>query len=295
MTRRVVITGLGTRQRLRPRRRRPPGRPSWRAAAAWAASPASIPKCLDMPCQIAAELKDFDPLEYFAEARAQEARPDDPVRPRRGRIEAWDGRRASSDAHGFDPERAGAIIGTGIGGLDSIEQTHTTIMEKGPQRVSPYFVPAHDGQRHRGQHEHPVQPAGARTSSRRRPAPRATTPWRSPIRSIRGGESDMMLHGRRRGDHHVDGHGGLQLDARHVHAQRRAREGEPAVRQGPRRLRHGRGRRHPASSRSSSTPSSAARTIYAEVLGAGHDGRRAPHHGARPGRARARRGPWRWR
>ena len=35
----------------------------------------------------------------------------------------------------------GAIIGTGIGGLDTIEETHTTIMEKGPQRVSPFFVP----------------------------------------------------------------------------------------------------------------------------------------------------------
>ena len=45
------------------------------------------------------------------------------------------------DATDEEIEMGGAIIGTGIGGLDSIEITHTTIMEKGPQRVSPYFVP----------------------------------------------------------------------------------------------------------------------------------------------------------
>jgi len=38
-------------------------------------------------------------------------------------------------------ERIGVSIGTGIGGIDSIEKQHQTLMDKGPRRVSPFFVP----------------------------------------------------------------------------------------------------------------------------------------------------------
>ena len=37
--------------------------------------------------------------------------------------------------------RVGVLIGSGIGGLPMIEDTHATITEKGPRRVSPFFVP----------------------------------------------------------------------------------------------------------------------------------------------------------
>ncbi|MGM0632304.1 MAG: beta-ketoacyl-ACP synthase II [Pseudomonadota bacterium] len=45
------------------------------------------------------------------------------------------------ESHGFDPERAGAAIGSGIGGLPAIEQTAETIRTSGPRKVSPFFVP----------------------------------------------------------------------------------------------------------------------------------------------------------
>lgn len=41
-----------------------------------------------------------------------------------------------SNAHRF-----GCIVGSGIGGLGSIEETHNTLLSKGPRRISPFFVP----------------------------------------------------------------------------------------------------------------------------------------------------------
>ncbi|MDR0293917.1 MAG: beta-ketoacyl-ACP synthase II [Oscillospiraceae bacterium] len=40
-----------------------------------------------------------------------------------------------------DPYRAGVIVGSGIGGMETYEEQHTILMEKGPGRVSPFFVP----------------------------------------------------------------------------------------------------------------------------------------------------------
>ena len=38
-------------------------------------------------------------------------------------------------------ERVGVVIGSGIGGLPLIERTHSTMLERGPDRVSPFFIP----------------------------------------------------------------------------------------------------------------------------------------------------------
>ncbi len=43
--------------------------------------------------------------------------------------------------HGHDPDRIGVLIGSGIGGLQSIAETAVMIQEKGPRRVSPFFIP----------------------------------------------------------------------------------------------------------------------------------------------------------
>lgn len=42
----------------------------------------------------------------------------------------------------YDPTRMGCIMGVGIGGLPEIEKTMITMMEKGPKRISPFFIPA---------------------------------------------------------------------------------------------------------------------------------------------------------
>jgi 3-oxoacyl-[acyl-carrier-protein] synthase II len=48
---------------------------------------------------------------------------------------------AESDRGGVDPERIGVIVGSGIGGVITFEEQHSRLMEKGPSRVSPFFVP----------------------------------------------------------------------------------------------------------------------------------------------------------
>ncbi len=40
-----------------------------------------------------------------------------------------------------DPDRAGTLIGTGVGGLDTICEQHQVLLEKGANRVSPFLVP----------------------------------------------------------------------------------------------------------------------------------------------------------
>lgn len=41
-----------------------------------------------------------------------------------------------------DQENSGVLIGSGIGGLPAIGETHTVLMERGPKRVSPFFIPS---------------------------------------------------------------------------------------------------------------------------------------------------------
>ncbi|MEZ5597749.1 MAG: beta-ketoacyl-ACP synthase II [Pseudomonadales bacterium] len=49
---------------------------------------------------------------------------------------------AGLTANESDRHRIGVAIGSGIGGINTIEETHSTLVESGPRRVSPFFVPA---------------------------------------------------------------------------------------------------------------------------------------------------------
>jgi len=40
-----------------------------------------------------------------------------------------------------DPERIGACVGTGLGGLSTLEKYHQVLLEKGPRRITPFFIP----------------------------------------------------------------------------------------------------------------------------------------------------------
>jgi len=89
-------------------------------------------------CQIAAEIKGFEPENYiekktirrmdrftqFAYAAADMAIRD-----------------AQLDQAKTDPDRVGVIVGTGIGGLSTIEEEHIVLREKGARRVSPFLIP----------------------------------------------------------------------------------------------------------------------------------------------------------
>jgi len=90
-------------------------------------------------CTIAAEVKNFDPLNFvekkelkkmgrfihFALAAATEA-------------VHMSGLKVTPD----NEENVGVYIGSGIGGFDVIEREHTALMEGGPRKISPFFIPA---------------------------------------------------------------------------------------------------------------------------------------------------------
>ncbi|HED10380.1 MAG TPA: beta-ketoacyl-[acyl-carrier-protein] synthase II [Caldithrix abyssi] len=88
--------------------------------------------------KIAAEVSDFDPLNYFD---SKEARKLD--RYTQFAMVASDEALADSGLvlDKEDRERIGVLIGSGIGGMFSFEAEHTKLMEKGPKRVSPFFIP----------------------------------------------------------------------------------------------------------------------------------------------------------
>ena len=50
-------------------------------------------------------------------------------------------RRSGLDPQTLDHDRVGVVIGSGIGGMETFEQQHRTLLERGPGRVSPFFIP----------------------------------------------------------------------------------------------------------------------------------------------------------
>ncbi len=93
----------------------------------------------DFNCRIAGEIKHFDPSLYIERKEIKKM----------GRfiqlgIAATEFALAQSaiqvDAN--NAERIGVYIGSGIGGFEVIEREHRTLLEKGPSRISPFFIPA---------------------------------------------------------------------------------------------------------------------------------------------------------
>ncbi len=89
--------------------------------------------------QIAGEVKDFDPTRWIEKKEVRKM----------GRfihfaIAASDMAMAASGLKvtGETAERVGVYIGSGIGGFEVIEREHRNLLEKGPGRISPFFIPA---------------------------------------------------------------------------------------------------------------------------------------------------------
>jgi 3-oxoacyl-[acyl-carrier-protein] synthase II len=88
--------------------------------------------------QVAGEVRDFDPTKFI----------DRKILRHTDRfvqyswvasLEAY--AQAGLDQSREDPTRVAAIIGSGIGGIETLETQHKVLMERGPSRVSPFFVP----------------------------------------------------------------------------------------------------------------------------------------------------------
>ena len=98
--------------------------------------------------RIAAELKGFNPESYMD--RKDVKRSDQFTQ--YGMAAATEAIRDSAlDLESVDKERVGVIIGTGIGGMETFENQHSVLLEKGPSRVSPFFIPMMIGDMAAGQ------------------------------------------------------------------------------------------------------------------------------------------------
>ena len=134
--RRVVITGLGQVS--------PVGNDidsAWRNLLAGQGGIGTITRfdASELACQIAGEVKDFDIGTYIS-----------PKEARRMDVFIHYGIAAAlqavadaglDDVEGLDKDRVGVNIGSGIGGLPSIEATGVTVHEGGPRKINPFFIP----------------------------------------------------------------------------------------------------------------------------------------------------------
>ena len=91
----------------------------------------------DFPVKIAGEVSNFDPEQYF---ERKEVRKLDPfsVYALVASNEAM--LMSGLDAGGFDPQRAGVMLGCGIGGITTILAEHVVLQNRGARRISPFFV-----------------------------------------------------------------------------------------------------------------------------------------------------------
>ena len=135
MSRRVVVTGLGLVSPLGLSVEE-----SWRKAKAGQSGidKISLFDATGFPVQIAGEVRGFVPENYldrkdvkkmdrfiqFAMAAAKEAIG-----------------QSGLQVTPKNAERVGVAIGSGIGGLATIESQHKTLIERGPSRISPFFIP----------------------------------------------------------------------------------------------------------------------------------------------------------
>ncbi|MGH9628685.1 MAG: beta-ketoacyl synthase N-terminal-like domain-containing protein, partial [Bryobacteraceae bacterium] len=136
MSRRVVVTGVGLLC--------PVGSGTeecWKAIREGknGIGPISAFDAAAFNCRIAGEVKDFDPANWIEKKEIKKM----------GRFIqfAIAGSECALKASGFkitaeNAERVGVYIGSGIGGFEVIEREHRNLLERGPGRISPFFIPA---------------------------------------------------------------------------------------------------------------------------------------------------------
>lgn len=135
MQHRVVVTGLGIISPLGVGTDK-----TWDALIAGKSGigPVSSFDATEFPARIGGEVRDFDPSDYL---ERKEARRMD----RFAQFAVAAAKMALADAglviEGDDVYRTGVIIGSGIGGMRTLEEQARVFIERGPSRVSPFFIP----------------------------------------------------------------------------------------------------------------------------------------------------------
>jgi len=133
--RRVVVTGLGALT--------PVGNT---AEEFWASlvrgrsgiGPITRFDATSLPTRIAGEVRNFDPLNFVDKKDARRLDPYLQYAIAAATLAVQD---ASLDTGALDATRFGVLIGSGIGGITTLLENHKTLLERGPDRVSPFFIP----------------------------------------------------------------------------------------------------------------------------------------------------------
>lgn len=134
--RRIVITGIGVISPL--------GNDlasTWEAMKAGRSGIDTI-KSMDVSdysTKIAGEVKDFDPTPYFKTPK--DARRVDRFTHFAMGAAGMALKDSGMDLEAVDKTRIGVMVGSGIGGLGTLESQHATLISKGPARVSPFMIP----------------------------------------------------------------------------------------------------------------------------------------------------------
>ena len=134
-TRRVVITGLGALT--------PVGNTAdefWSSLLQGRSGIGPITRfdTADFPTRIAGEVRNFDPLNFVDK---KDARRLDPYLQYAIAAAVLAVRDAGLDTGKVDATRFGVLIGSGIGGITTLLENHKTLLDRGPDRVSPFFIP----------------------------------------------------------------------------------------------------------------------------------------------------------
>ena len=133
--RRVVVTGLGLVTPLGTGVEK-----TWKAICAGESGIGRITKFdpTAYDAQIAGEVKDFDPAHFIEKKEIKKMDPFIHYAVGAAQLAVDD---AGLKVAPEEATRVGVYIGSGIGGLGSIEHYHNVLKEKGPGRVSPFFIP----------------------------------------------------------------------------------------------------------------------------------------------------------
>lgn len=134
--RRVVVTGMGAIT--------PVGNDvatTWQALLAGKSGAGPITKfdATNFAVRFACEVKGFDPLLYMDRKEAKRA--DLFTQYALGAAHQAMRDAGLADRTGYEPDRTGVIIGSGIGGLKTFEEQHDQYRERGPSKISPFFIP----------------------------------------------------------------------------------------------------------------------------------------------------------
>jgi len=187
---RVVVTGLGLVT--------PVGldvEQTWSAllAGVSGAGPITQFDASEHTVRFACEVKDFDPEKYMDRKEARRA----------DRFLQFAMATAVQAAEQADlegimrstaPERVGVIVGSGIGGLTTLEDQHSKLLDRGPGRVSPFFIPMFIGDMAAGMISMRYGAQGPNYATVSACASSAHAVG-SALRAIRVGEADVMIAG----------------------------------------------------------------------------------------------------